>query len=172
MFSLHQHVSSSLHPIGRHLTGIAPHIKKLIQLQDTVYDTGARNFLFFNLPPMYRAPGGICSIHYYSWHSCLSSVPQHLKNKENSPYESWNSQLLTALKEFAANHVEATVLLFSSWDTFARVLDSPTQFGFTESDSNTERGGIWVDHMHPTSKMHEIIAKDLMLFIASVPPSA
>lgn len=144
------------------------HIEKLFKLQDIVYDTGARNFLFFNLPPMHRAPGGKPLADHYSMCRSLLVAPQRLKGGYNR-YMNWNTQLETALEAFAAKHTDATVLLFSSWDTFTRVLDNPTQFGFAESDPDTECGGIWVDHMHPTSDMHEIIARDLASFIASVP---
>lgn len=33
-------------------------LTKLFELQDLLYQTGARNFLFFNIPPYNRAPIG------------------------------------------------------------------------------------------------------------------
>jgi len=127
---------------------LSSHIQKLFELHDKLYDTGARNFLLFNLPPMQRAPG----------------APAHLKNATNSPHAEWNNLLQIAAQTFAAKHPDATVMVFSSWDTFNRVLDNPTDSGFTDDDE-TE---IWIDHIHPTSRMHKIIAHDLASFLQSV----
>jgi len=38
---------------GQHIEG---QFKELFELQESIYDTGARNFLFFNVPNFERAP--------------------------------------------------------------------------------------------------------------------
>jgi hypothetical protein len=37
---------------------IPPRLDAFFELQDKLYAQGARNFLFFGVPPMHRAPGG------------------------------------------------------------------------------------------------------------------
>lgn len=74
----------------------------------------------------------------------------------------------SSAEAFAATHEDATVVLFSSWNTFTRVLDDPEQYGFAGDDPVRSRGGIWVDDMHPTSAMHAVIAKEVALLIKSV----
>ena len=55
--------------------------------------------------------------------------------------------------------------MYSSWDLFNKVHDDLKAFGFTQSDVKKRGGRIWMDHIHPTSRMHEIIADDLDEFL-------
>ena len=61
------------------------------------------------------------------------------------------------------------MLLFSSWATFSRVMDNPNAYGFTQKDTVSAASRMWVDHLHPTSKMHDIVARDVAEFLTSVP---
>lgn len=71
---------------------------------------------------------------------------------------------------FGEEHQDASVLVFSSWDLFTAVLDNPVQYGFKEDDSSKARGGIWVDRLHPTTKMHKIIAEKIVDYLISIEP--
>jgi phospholipase/lecithinase/hemolysin len=79
----------------------------------------------------------------------------------------WNSELARMATTFASSLPDATVMIFSSWDTFNRVLDNPADYGFNEDHVGKEGGQIWVDHLHPTSEMHAVIARDLVAFLES-----
>jgi hypothetical protein len=59
-------------------------------------------------------------------------------------------------------------MIYSSYDTFTRVLCDPISHGFIFEDV-TKEGGIWYDHLHPTSAMHDIIAKDIAQFLGDQP---
>jgi hypothetical protein len=59
-------------------------------------------------------------------------------------------------------------MLFSSFATFTNVLDNPVLYGFESSDIHKARGKMWIDHLHPTSKMHDVIAHDVSEFLGSV----
>ncbi|KAH9977861.1 hypothetical protein BGW80DRAFT_1284562 [Lactifluus volemus] len=65
----------------------------------------------------------------------------------------WNDELRRGFTTFATNHPDATVMFFSVWDTFLR-------------------GSIWFDFMHPTSRVHSIIAAEIAQFLHSQPPQA
>jgi phospholipase/lecithinase/hemolysin len=86
----------------------------------------------------------------------------------------WNSVLRDKAAKFSADHQDATVMLFSSWDTFTRVFDSPEVCGFKAGDLRKRGGKIWVDHIHPSSRMHRIVADDIFSFLlnqaAQIPP--
>ena len=71
---------------------------------------------------------------------------------------------------FEEVHPDATVFIFSSWDLFTTVLDNPVRYGFKEEDRSKNGGGIWVDRLHPTTKMHEIIAKGIVEYLKSISP--
>ncbi|KAJ7263074.1 hypothetical protein C8J57DRAFT_1334618 [Mycena rebaudengoi] len=122
-------------------------VQKLFEIQETLYQSGARNFLFFNLSPIHRSPA---------------------KGKLAS-YSAWNIELKNSASHFITAHADATVMIFSSWDTFTAVLDNPVAHGFPAEDVKRQGGSIWVDHLHPTSKMHDYIARDLSTFLCSQP---
>lgn len=87
------------------------------------------------------------------------------KSKLSVSYEDWNGHLREGLGGFRRKFIDASVLLFSSWDIFTRILDSPETFGFPATDVCKAGGAIWVDQLHPTSAVHAIIAKDVMEFL-------
>ncbi|KAF9224339.1 hypothetical protein BS17DRAFT_779653 [Gyrodon lividus] len=124
----------------------ADHVKKLFEYHDLLYGAGARNFLFIDIPPMERSPGGGGTL---SW-------PVHSE---------WNRALNERAQQFAANHTDASVMIFSSWNTFSRILDDPGSYGF---DANEKHGGIWVDAVHPTTKVHDILAREISVFLNGV----
>lgn len=60
-------------------------------------------------------------------------------------------------------------MVYSSYDTFIRVLDDPESHGFAPEDVGKKGGAIWHDNLHPTSAMHAIIAKDMALLLNNQP---
>ena len=87
-------------------------------------------------------------------------------------FGNWNEELRRGLISFAASHPDATVMLFSAWDTFTRILSDPARYGFNPADRTTQGGSIWFDFMHPTSRVHNILAGEIAQFLASQPPQA
>lgn len=59
--------------------------------------------------------------------------------------------------------------MYSSWDIFDKVYQDPVKFGFRVRDLKMARGGIWADFIHPTSKMHAVLAKDMEEFLDQFP---
>lgn len=100
---------------------------------------------------------------------CLGILVKNSKAGKYS-FEEWNDLLRAHASQFANNHQDATVIIFSSWATFTRVLDTPTRFGFREEDVKKRGGSIWLDHIHPTSKMHDELAKDILALLKGIPP--
>jgi phospholipase/lecithinase/hemolysin len=82
----------------------------------------------------------------------------------------WNTELSKSAQTFSAAHRDATIMIFSSWETFNCVLDDPVSYGFPSKDVQKQGGSIWIDHLHPTSKMHDIIARDVGAFLAAQSP--
>ena len=56
-------------------------------------------------------------------------------------------------------------MIFSSWATFNRLLDNPNAHGFPEWDVSRFGGSIWLDHIHPSSAVHEVVARDFSEFL-------
>ncbi|EMD32721.1 hypothetical protein CERSUDRAFT_118464 [Gelatoporia subvermispora B] len=127
-------------------------VTDLFDEQEYLYNTGARNFLFIDLPPLARTPSS------------------HVNLEEYTPaYVFWNNHLKDAVAAFSSAHPDATVMLFSSWETFTRVLDDPQKHGFKPNQVRKPYGQIWMDYLHPTSAMHEWVAKDVFAFLAARP---
>jgi phospholipase/lecithinase/hemolysin len=84
-------------------------------------------------------------------------------------YAIWNRLLGKAIDAFELKHPYSTAFEFSSHDTFTRILDDPVKFGFKEEDESAEGGGIWVDHLHPTSAIHAIVAEEIEAFLREQP---
>lgn len=133
-------------------------LEVLFKAQEDLYQVGARNFLFIDVPPIDRSPAVL---------SVLQSVNPG-GDSSMLRYQEWNNGLRSSVATFASRHTEVSALYFSSHMTFNHILDEPWQHGFTTHDAEKAGRGIWADHLHPTSKMHDFLAKDLTSFLASV----
>ncbi|PBK96922.1 hypothetical protein ARMGADRAFT_1010455 [Armillaria gallica] len=130
-------------------------VKTLFDIQQRLYDAGARNFLFIDVPPMHKSP----------------AVSHYLADSASVSYHDWNSCLAKALESFTSSHPDTTVMLFSSYQTFSSIFDNPVDHGFEEKDIHKRGGNIWYDHLHPTSAVHDIIAAYLADFLSEVTPA-
>jgi lysophospholipase L1-like esterase len=117
-----------------------------------------------------NAPRGCSKVCILPSHKIKSSHAISLlasyRSNPDQIYKDWNKALAETVRQFAnANHSEITAMIFSSYDTFTNVLDDPVSCGFTSEDVRKEEGGIWYDHLHPTSRMHDIIAANMAQFL-------
>lgn len=87
-------------------------------------------------------------------------------------YLDWNERLHAGAKDFHTKHPNITALMYSSWDIFDKVNNEPTRFGFSNRDLRKRGGAIWMDHLHPTSRMHKVVATDLEAFLKGFPDHA
>jgi phospholipase/lecithinase/hemolysin len=139
--------------------------------QEQLYKAGARNFLFVNLPPIDRSPGAMKA----ERRAKMLGKPSILQDN-NEPrdrrqiFHEWNDKLIQSARAFCDSHPEdITVMIYSSYDTFTRVLDDPASHGFSLDDIDKEGGAIWNDNLHPTTAMHDLVAKDMASFLGDQP---
>ncbi|KAI0721078.1 hypothetical protein C8T65DRAFT_632157 [Cerioporus squamosus] len=133
-------------------------VEELFVEQECLYNAGARNFLFIDVPPIHRTPVGVMVSNYSA---------DDLSRRQI--YTVWNTELREHILKFSTDHADVTTLLFSSWDTFTRVLDDPTAHGFAPEHVARPGGDIWADNLHPSTKMHDWIAHDLAKFLHAHP---
>ncbi|KAG6917967.1 hypothetical protein DXG01_017151 [Tephrocybe rancida] len=95
-------------------------------------------------------------------------VPASREDSVAAVFENYNTELNEAACVFATKHPEITVLVYSSEGTFNGFLDSPEEYGFLRSDCKKAGGSIWYDILHPTSKVHDYVARDLAQFLGNV----
>lgn len=82
----------------------------------------------------------------------------------------WNSALRAGIQQFCHKHLEASVFLFSSYRLFESILDMPEVFGFNNEHVRKDGGSVWMDTLHPTSKVHDHIASNLADFLQEITP--
>ncbi|EUC63968.1 cellulose-binding GDSL lipase/acylhydrolase, putative [Rhizoctonia solani AG-3 Rhs1AP] len=145
---------------------IAATINTLFNLQETLYNTGARNFLFINVPPTNRCPfSQCCDFPVIRVNSDLSCLLGNNNATLASLISSWNTQLKASGEAFQAKHSDVAVFYYDSWSLYTKLLDNPVQYGFTDIISTG--GDFWIDTIHPRSKVHQYMAEDLANFLAS-----
>ncbi|KAJ3513329.1 hypothetical protein NLJ89_g3009 [Agrocybe chaxingu] len=140
--------SNSLHATWIGINDIkypAQAISQLFQLQENLYTNGARNFLLVNVPPFHRAP--------------FSNNNQNTLNQINT----WNTALTTAANSFQGRHADVSVFVYDSFSLYTKLLNNPSQYGFT--DITTSGGSFWYDVIHPRARVHDYMAQDLVEFL-------
>lgn len=85
-------------------------------------------------------------------------------------YMRWNTLLSQYVAAFAAEHEHATTMAFSSHVVFSDIIKNPVKYGFQEDHARKFRGTVWVDHIHPTSKVHRVVADSIVSFLRAQLP--
>ncbi|KAI9067916.1 carbohydrate esterase family 16 protein [Trametes sanguinea] len=124
-------------------------VAELFLLQERLYHKGARNFCFVDVPPTYDYP----------------EIQKPAKLKDT--ILTWNASLREATERFSADHAEATVFIWSAFDFFARLLANPAAYGFHGEDTRKAEGAIFEDGLHPTSRVHLLMAQEILQLFAS-----
>lgn len=170
-------------------------IRELFNAQRKLYTAGARNFLFINVPPIDRAPActlmemyGVdeddreaslqrAAARFLNWNTALAASARNFASPKPAPLTpDYMPELFVdpavrppvAVAEEQINE-GASVMLFSSYESMSAILDDPEGHGFPEADIKKMSGSsIWVDHMHPTSRVHDLLARDLSRFLGKI----
>lgn len=123
----------------------------LFQLQDKLFNVGARKFVFLTVPPFDRAPLGILF---------NSKVTSETEEDLPSRIANWNTQLQAfALGLDRRYHGSVSVSVYDVAALFTKVLDNPIGYGFKDATSMCEHQCIWYDDLHPTCNLHKIVAQ-------------
>jgi phospholipase/lecithinase/hemolysin len=140
---------------GKH---IEKQFRELFGLHEKVYQTGARNFIFFTIPDFERTP--CCN--RPPWH-----YPDVLTAGHNAEYlrlrvREWNARLSNHTYEFRTTHPKANVAIYNADTLFNKIMDDPNGYGFIDTTSHCkEEGCMWADTLHPTWGVHRILAADI-----------
>ncbi|KIM31316.1 carbohydrate esterase family 16 protein, partial [Serendipita vermifera MAFF 305830] len=127
-------------------------IQLLFQLMGELHNAGARNFLLLDCPPIHRTPN--------------SGDPESGPNSDR--FEDWNGLFPVTTPNGVGVGGDTSVFVFSSWSTFMSILDYPEAYGFDEDEVDEAQGPVWMDDLHPTSKVHGILAKHLNKFLTDI----
>lgn len=141
---------------------LSQQLTNLFHYHEKLYTVGARNFIFINVVPFDRSPGGKTPK--------LSRLIKGLQYnyRTNSRYlasriQQWNSLLPTYASNFQSTHPNATVAVYDLHSLFNHVLDNYSQYGFKDNTSWCEMAYcLWSSDVHSTFAMHKIIASDMV----------
>lgn len=111
----------------------------LEELFEQVYATGARNFLFMDVPPIHLTPAGMRSQAHTARLSRILPVtgPSDITQTSNA---NWNAALSSTVHRFAEKHPDATVLVFSLAKVFYDLWKDPDLYGFAVSERKKRLG--------------------------------
>lgn len=148
----------------------------LFVLQEELYEAGARNFLFMNVPPLPGLPKSIfkgemkVNSHqiYQSLIKSNSLVQPEMLKRADERRLLWNTLLSQKAAAFAESHVACSAFVFDAHSLFTRILTDPPSFGFPSGGrvGMARDGEVWCDHIHPTTTTHDIVARELAKFLA------
>lgn len=137
-----------------------------------LYNAGARNFLFMNVPPVNLSPGTVMN----------GASAQAL---ESADITNFNNQIAQVASTYST-YPDATVFLYDTNAMFSHVLKNPTSFqqtagyvntttyctayanGTPAEDSFDPSCGVpvnqyfWLNTLHPTYPMHDVVAQTIV----------
>ncbi|KAL7621997.1 hypothetical protein AAE478_007498 [Parahypoxylon ruwenzoriense] len=142
-------------------------------LVDQLYQAGARNFVFINVPPVDRSPLTV-------------GQGQNSVDMEKAAIADWNGRVADTAAALKNNHTdEVNVWIYDSNKSFGEVIDNPNTYEQTAELKNTtdfcsayQNGtpeentlisscGVavneyfWLNNLHPTYPIHEVVAKQV-----------
>lgn len=149
-------------------------------LVQTMYDSGARNFLFLNVPPEEKSP-------------LLKAKGATAVAQEAADLAAFNTGIANLASTLKSNHTDTNVFTFDTNALFNHVLGDPNSFSQTSIYKNMtdycvayENGtsamdtldpscGIpvneyfWLNTLHVTYPMHEVLAQEVALLLENGP---
>lgn len=118
-------------------------------LVQKLYNTGARNFLFINVPPVNRSP-------------LMLAQPASAQATEKAVISDYNSKLAVRVAAFKQNNRDVTTWLWDSNAAFTQVLNNPMKYGFKDATTyGTGPGIFWGNNYHPSSAAHKIFGQEI-----------
>lgn len=147
---------------------LPPRLDMYFDLMDGLYDTGARNYFFVNMPPLFRAP-------------MVTENGEAIIENYKEGVTLFNEHLFPEYVEiFTSTHNGVNTVIYDAFSLFNEILDNPAWYGFKDNSSYTcigctnGTGDFWSNNYHPTTDVHERIARDMLVNLTSIgwPPSS
>lgn len=124
-------------------------ISALFALIQKLYNVGARNFLFINVPPIDRSP-------------LMLSQGSSATAAEKAVITSYNTKLAAQMNAFKAANGGVKTWLWDSNAYFTTVLNNPTAYGFQDATSyGTGSNIFWGNNYHPGSAANKLFGQQI-----------
>ncbi|KAM0708024.1 hypothetical protein Q7P35_004673 [Cladosporium inversicolor] len=114
----------------------------------TLYNSGARRFLFLTTPPIERTP------------SVQSGGDANVK-AEGAAVKQYNDALKARVAKFAAANPQAKTYVVDTTVPFTKALDNPKEYGADNATCYDESGTkcLWWNDYHPGQAIHKLVAE-------------
>jgi hypothetical protein len=141
---------------------LTPRTNEYFILMDSLYNTGARNFFFVNMPPLQRAP-------------MVTENGQKIVDDYAKGVALFNDHLLPKyVNNFTATHQGVNSIIYDAHSFFSKILDHPQWYGFKNNycysciGCHNVTGCFWANNYHPVWQVHERLAQDMVANLTSV----
>ncbi|KAG8853662.1 hypothetical protein FRB96_008080 [Tulasnella sp. 330] len=120
------------------------------ELVEKVYNTGARNFLFINVPPVNRSP-------------LMLAETAADQAGEKTVIDGFNARLAARVAEFDLSGQGVKALFYDSSARVNQILDNPQKYGFVDSTTfgTNATDYCWCNNYHISPGVHSYLAKDI-----------
>jgi len=150
-------------------------------LVDALYYAGARNFLFLNVPPVDRSP-------------LAKANTAAQQATEKADIAAWNAALISLAKALKQDRSDVNIFTVDTNKYFTEVLDNPKSYPATSLYKNTTayctayangtptddylnataceipvNEYFWLNSLHPTYPMHDVLAQQVSLQLEAGP---
>lgn len=124
-------------------------------LVQKLYNVGARNFLFVNVPPIERSP-------------LMLAQAASARAAEKTVITGFNSKLAAKVSAFKAANSGVSTWIWDSNASFTTILNSPTSYGFKDATSyGSASNQFWGNDYHPSSYAHKFFGQDVGKLLGS-----
>ncbi|KAF8181809.1 hypothetical protein BJ912DRAFT_605219 [Pholiota molesta] len=114
-----------------------------------LYNAGARNFLWGNVPPIDRSP-------------MMLAQAASAQATEKAVILDFNSRLATKIAQFQANNTGVTTFLWDANTQFNTILNSPGTYGFQDATSYGSAATMfWGNNYHPSTYANVFFGQEI-----------
>ncbi|KIN08305.1 carbohydrate esterase family 16 protein [Oidiodendron maius Zn] len=104
---------------------LPPRLDMYFDLMASLYDSGARNYFFVNMPPLSRAP-------------MVTQNGQDIIDNYREGVSLFNEKLFPEyVQTFTSTYNDVRTVIYDAFSLFSEILDNPTGYGFKDNSSYT-----------------------------------
>ncbi|KAF2182448.1 carbohydrate esterase family 16 protein [Zopfia rhizophila CBS 207.26] len=152
-------------------------------LVEQLYQAGARNFLFLNVPTIHRSPATVNQ--GFGSPTVNANVSRQFVDLQRNALNDFNTRLRNMASALKQQHDDATVFVFDNFELYDNILDRPDSLEQTAGVTNTtgfcsayfrrtfdedafnstcgipQKEFFWLDPLHPTPPVHDAMAAEI-----------
>jgi len=130
---------------------LPPRFDQYFGLMENLYNTGARKFMFINMPPLDRTP--MIQNHTASIIQNFAQGVSLFNDVLLPQYVGW----------FQGNHSNIQTTIYDAHSAFNTILDDAPAYGFANNSCFNSTDCFWWNNYHPEGAVHQRLAKQMII---------